>query len=279
VFPRSPLTFFHAAVSSGMPVQPIVVGRAFLEATGARVGEQVAASTSGVPFEVRIVGVVEDFPPLDPQQPFAIVDGAGYELNRYAATRQIFPPDEWWLDVEDGRSGEVAARLAEPPFESEAIVDRAAIARSLTTDPVSLGLIGALGLGAVAAMVFAAIGFVVSATVSTSERVGEFALLRALGLSGRQLAVWLSLESAVLLFVGLAAGSALGVLLAWLVLPFATVTETGVAAVPGPIVVVPWQAVAPTIVLAVGLLLVTVLLVRRQVPSVRISGVLRARDE
>jgi hypothetical protein len=279
VFPGSPLTFFHAAVSAGMPVQPIVVGRSFLQATGARSGEQVAASTSGVPFDVRIVGVVDDFPPLDPEQPFAIVDAAGYELNRYATTRQIAAADEWWLDVEDGRSGEVAARLAELPFESEAIIDRAAIARSLTTDPVSLGLIGALGLGSVAAMVFAAIGFVVSATVSTSERVGEFALLRALGLSGRQLAVWLSLESAVLLFVGLAAGSALGVLLAWLVLPFATVTETGVPAVPGPIVVVPWQAIAPTVVLAIGLLLVTVFLVRRQVPSVRISGVLRARDE
>jgi ABC-type antimicrobial peptide transport system permease subunit len=173
----------------------------------------------------------------------------------------------------------VAATLAAPPFESESVVDRAALLRSLSGDPVSLGIIGALGLGAVAAMVFAGIGFLVSATVSVSERVGEFALLRALGLSGRQLAVWLSLESAFLLFIGLLAGSALGVLLAWLVLPFATLTQTGAPPVPQPTVVVPWQAVVPAWILAVVLLVVTIVIVRRQLPAVRISGVLRARDE
>jgi hypothetical protein len=91
--------------------------------------------------------------------------------------------------------------------------------------------------------------------------------------------VWLSVESAFLLFVGLLAGSGLGVLLAWLVLPFATLTQTGAPAVPSPTVVVPWQAIVPTWLLAVVLLAVTVVIVRRQLPAVRISGVLRARDE
>jgi hypothetical protein len=62
------------------------------------------------------------------------------------------------------------------------------------------------------------------------------------------------------------------------VLPFATLTGTGAPAVPGAIVVVPWQAIVPTWLLAVVLLGVTILIVRRQLPSVRISGVLRARE-
>ena len=127
-------------------------------------------------------------------------------------------------------------------------------------------------------MAFAAIGFLVSATISTNERRGEFALLRALGLSDRQLTLWLALENTFLLAVGLILGSALGLLLAWLVLPFVTLTGDGGAAVPSPIIVIPWGSIAPIWLLAGVLLLATVVAVRRQLPSNAIGGVLRAGD-
>ena len=150
--------------------------------------------------------------------------------------------------------------------------------RELSTDPVPLGLIGILGLGSLAAMLFAGIGFLVSSTISTSERIGEFALLRALGLSTGQLSLWLSIESVFLLVVGLVAGSVLGLILAWLVLPFATLTQTGLAPVPAPDVVVPWQALLPPYLAAIVLFVLSLWLVRRQLPDIRISGVLRARE-
>ena len=93
-------------------------------------------------------------------------------------------------------------------------------ARSLRTDPVALGIIGALAIGFVAAAMFAVVGFIVSAAVSARERVTEFALLRALGLSSVQLSSWLSLENAVLAGVSLVTGSLLGLVIAWVVLPF-----------------------------------------------------------
>ena len=134
-------------------------------------------------------------------------------------------------------------------------------------------------LGALAALAFAAIGFLVSATVTTSERVTEFAILRALGLSGRELAAWVSLENAFLLVFGLVAGSALGLVLAWLVLPFATLTETGAAAVPAPVIVVPWAAILPIYGAALVLFVVTVVIVTRQVRRAGITTVLRSGDE
>jgi ABC-type antimicrobial peptide transport system permease subunit len=143
---------------------------------------------------------------------------------------------------------------------------------------VALGLIGVLGLGSLAAIAFAAIGFLVSSTVSTTERLGEFALLRALGLSTRQLGLWLSVESVFLLVVGLFAGWLLGLGLAWLVLPFATLTQTGAAPVPAPEVVVPWGAIVPILVAVVGLFAASVLPVRRQLRDVELGGVLRAQD-
>ena len=73
--------------------------------------------------------------------------------------------------------------------------------------------------------------------------------------------------------------TAIGLLLAWLVLPYATFTLTGEPAVPPPVVVVPWDQLVPLYLVAVGLLALTALIVRRQLPRIRVSGVLRARDE
>ncbi len=82
----------------------------------------------------------------------------------------------------------------------------------------------------------------------------------------------------ILLAVGLVLGSVLGLLLSWLVLPFVTVTGTGAAAVPAPVIVIPWAAIVPIWALAGVLLLVTVLAVRRQLPARSIGVVLRAGD-
>lgn len=259
-------------------VLPVVASQSFLEATGAAVGEDLAARISGTGVTLRIVSSVATFPTVDPTTPFLIVDGETRDLQRLDTVDRVMPGSEAWLSVDDARAATVEATLAARPFETAEVVGRDALTVALATDPVPLGVIGVLGLGSIAAMAFAAIGFLVSATVSTGERRGEFALLRALGLSDRQLSIWLALENTFLLIVGLVLGSVLGLLLSWLVLPFVTVTGTGAAAVPAPVIVIPWGAIAPIWVLAGVLLLVTVLAVRRQLPSSAIGGVLRAGD-
>jgi ABC-type antimicrobial peptide transport system permease subunit len=158
-------------------------------------------------------------------------------------------------------------------------LSRSTVDRELRGDPLALGVIGLLGLGSLAAMVFAAIGFIVSATVSTAEREGELALLRALGLSGGQLSTWLSAEHGLLLVAGLGGGVGLGVLLAWLVLPFATLTTNGEPAVPSPVVIVPPDGLLPVAGLAAVVFVVTVVVLRRQLLRLRIGSALRARDE
>jgi ABC-type antimicrobial peptide transport system permease subunit len=206
------------------------------------------------------------------------VDAVTLAQLRFAANGQVNAPQEWWLSTEDGASAAVTDAVADAPFSAAAVVDRDALVRSLTSDPVPLGIIGAFGLGSVAAVLFAAIGFLVSASISTSERLGEFALLRALGLSPRQLAGWVSGESAFLLAFGFVGGALLGAILAWLVLPFSALTATGERAVPDPAVVVPLEALAVLALLGLGLLAITVVVVRRRVLAASVAGVLRARD-
>jgi hypothetical protein len=258
---------------------PVVASSEFLAQSGTRIGDTVTASGSVPNIGVRIVGSVESFPTLDPAVPFLIVDDATLELSRLVASGQPTPASEWWLRVKPGAEASVVETLHSSPYSAQAVIGRQELTRELSSDPVALGVLGVLGLGSLAAMAFAGIAFLASATVSTSERVGEFAILRALGLSARQLATWLAAESAFLLIFGLLTGSAAGILLGWLVLPFASFTQDGSAAVPAPVVIIPWAAIAPLYALTAVLFVASVLVVRRQLPSVRITDVLRGREE
>ena len=254
-----------------------IASRGLLEATGAAVGEDVVTTLSGTRLSIHVVGVLDTFPTLDPAEPFVVIDGPTLAIARFAANGSLRDPDEWWLAAADPAAAAVA--IATGPDPDATVLTAAGLATELSTDPVPLGVIGVLGLGSIAAMVFAAIGFIVSATVSTRERLGEFALLRALGLSGRQLSVWLSLENAFLLTIGIAAGIGLGLVLAWLVLPFSTLTSSGAVAVPSPTVIIPLTTLLPIVVAALGVFVVTLVILRRQLLTVRIGDVLRGRDE
>ena len=279
LFSASRIDYQRLLVPPVAPVAPVLVSPAFLERTGAAVGDTLKASVFGVPFDVRIVGEVDGFPTVDPGKPFALVDGLALDLVRLQAGVAPADTSEWWLSTADGASAAVAAAVAADPVAGSDVVDRAALGEDLTGDPLGLGVIGILGLGSIAALVFAAIGFLVSITVGTAERLGELALLKALGLGPRALLGWLSAEGVALLVVGLTAGVLLGLLLAWLALPFATLTASGEAPVPAPVVVVPAEAFLPTLALGALLVVATVLLVRRQLPAAKTSSVLRARDE
>jgi ABC-type antimicrobial peptide transport system permease subunit len=259
-------------------VIPIVASDAFMTATGASIGHELQLANNGLPIIGRIVGTVGLFAPFDPAKPFVLADLSTLDTIRYLATGQTAQADEWWLRVQSGSEPGVLAALRDKSAGTSSVIGRDELEHQLTSDPVPLGLIGILGLGSIAAMLFAGIGFLVSSTVSTSERMGEFALLRALGLSNAQLSAWLSIESVFLLVAGLAIGSLLGLLLAWLVLPVATLTQTGLAPVPAPVVIIPWEAILPVYLFAVLLFLVSLVLVRRQLPDIRISSVLRARE-
>ncbi|HJP70116.1 MAG TPA: ABC transporter permease, partial [Candidatus Limnocylindria bacterium] len=225
-----------------------------------------------------VAGTLSGWPTLDPTQPFVVAD-LGTLATWDHAQGAVTTADEWWLDVSDGSASAVAEQLRQPPYSADRVTANEELRRELLNDPVALGVIGSLALGALAAVIFAAIGFVVSATVSTRERLGEFALLQAIGLSHRQLSAWLSMENAFLLVVGLAAGTGLGLIMAWVVLPFVTLTQEATIAVPPIEVVIPWGIYALLYLVALGALAITVVVIGNLLARVRVSGVLRSGGE
>lgn len=256
---------------------PIVVSRSFTDATRGEVGDSVAIGSLTRRTEVEIAAIVDAFPTLDPERPFAVLDVGGYALSTYARSGEDLFADEWWLSATDEAAA--VATLAEEPYSVEALVSRTERAAALTEDPVALGVIGALAIGSIAALIVAIIGFVVSAVVSTRERLGEFALLRALGLSPGQLSAWLTIENAFLLAAGVVAGTGLGLVLSWLVLPFVTLTADARTVVPPVLVEIPWPAIGVVHLIAAVALVATVVVVGGILRRVPVSGVLRAGQD
>jgi ABC-type antimicrobial peptide transport system permease subunit len=123
------------------------------------------------------------------------------------------------------------------------------------------------------------IGFVVSAAVSAHERLTEFSLLRALGLSPRQLSGWLSLENGLLVLISLIGGTALGLLMAWMVLPFVTLTQDASTVVPGIIVAIPWGSILLLEGITIGALALVVLALAFLLRRVGLGTVLRLGEE
>ena len=256
---------------------PVVASQPFLALTSAAVGDELPASVQGSPIKVTIVGVIPEFPTLDPAKAFLVADGRSIAIARFIAVGAFRDPGEWWLASTDPEG--TAAAVALGPDPQATVISRVGLQRQLAGDPSALGVIGLLGLGSIAAMVFAAIGFVVSAAVSTSERAGELALLRALGLSAGEVSAWLSFEHIFLLVFGIGAGIGLGALLAWLVLPFSTLTQSGLPAIPTPAVIVPLGGLIPIVAVALAIFVLTTLALRQQLGRVKIGTVLRARPE
>jgi hypothetical protein len=246
--------------------QPLsaLLDRAAAGTAGLAVGDGLAVRVGGESYNLSVQGVVDGVPTVAPGRGAVVVDLPSLAARHYTTTGDLLEADEWWLDVADDpesappEAAAAATALRQRPDLGGGIVDRLALRRELQTDPLGLAVVGALAIGFVAAAAFAAVGFAVNAAVSARERLGELALLRALGAAPGQLFGLLAVEQAFLVGLGCLAGVALGVLIARLVVPLVLLTAQATRAVPPVVVDVPWPAVLG---LAAALALVLALVV------------------
>lgn len=225
------------------PAMTAIADESLLAATGTSVGDTLTLDVGGRARSVTLAGVVSGFPTLDPDQPALVVDQQTLAIQQFETNGTVNGADEWWLATAPGTVDTVAAALAAAPYSSPSVLTRSGRTQSLLADPVALGTLGALSLGFVAAALLAAIGFALSAAMAAHERMTQFALLRALGLSRGQLAGWLGRENGMLVAFSLLVGTGLGLVLAHLILPLVASTQAATATVPDVVVTVPWASV------------------------------------
>jgi len=110
--------------------------------------------------------------------------------------------------------------------------------------PERTGVFGILSVGFIAAALLTVLGFLLHAFISFRQRYIEFGVLRAIGLSVGQMISFLSLEQMLLIISGTTAGTALGVWVSRLFIPFLQVGTARNIDVPPFVVLIAWDDIA-----------------------------------
>jgi putative ABC transport system permease protein len=222
----------------------LLVERSFLDRNGLQVGDPLRLSLDvlGERAEIDFVvaGSVDLFPTQYPEDGPFFVGNLRYVFLRLGG---LYPYDVW-LAVEPGGTDSIVMALKQKGVPVLSVRDSRQIIGEEQQSPRRQGLFGLLTLGFLAAGLLTVVGLALNALVSYRERTIEFGVLRTLGLSIRQMRLYLAGEQVALLVMGMIVGTLLGVGSAGLFIPFLQAEATLHPHTPPFLVRIAWGDVA-----------------------------------
>ena len=248
----SPLTgrgIFHGAARSPLPV---LASKSFAKATGHFRGEEFEVSVAGHRIPVRLTDTIDLFPTMSRSgQRFLVADLVS--LVRYAnlgaIVRQLSPNEVWISTTGDGtqEEGLVQSLDSVEAYTSSSIHDSAELLAKSQVDPlVKAGWRALLFIAFAAVLILSCLGFLVHAYVSFRNRQLQFALLRTVGFSMRQMITMVWLEQALVIAAGMALGTWMGGRLGATIMPFLGHDDWGSQVIPPFVMEVNWGALLIT---------------------------------
>ena len=228
---------------------PVLASQSFLDSSGYDLGDEFLLSVSEHSVRVRLEEVIEFFPTMNPlREDFLIADLAS--LVRFANLDPIggeFHANEVWLSSTTTGADRLflVDHLRDEPFTSKFVDNRERRLDDSQVDPLAKsGWSALLFIAFAAALITSGMGFLVHAYVSVRTREGQFALMRTIGFSMRQLTALVLLEQALLIAVGMALGTWMGGRLSRVMMPFLGNDDFGTQVIPPFAVQVDWSALA-----------------------------------
>lgn len=219
-------------------------------------------------FEVR--DVIDLYPTAYPETPYLVVDYQvlNYVLQRAAA--MSLPTNEIWVRLHPDADSETIIDEIVASAPEGLIEDVQSVAATLETyasDVQSLGIIGLLYISFAVGLVLSAVGLFTYIALSVQARIGEFAVLRALGLPVSRL-VWLVVREQILIMgVAILLGIIIGQFLTMQVLPPLALSAAGGRVTPPYIIQLDLMLLIPffglLILVLVGILALSAIWMRR----------------
>jgi putative ABC transport system permease protein len=224
----------------------VLLSRAQMRANRIEAGDQVdvvvKAYDQQVALRLTVVGSFDLFPtwyPDEPEAEWAFIGNLDYLFDQ--AMTQM--PSRIWLkaspDVDYDRLRDRIFGVS--PGAHGVLFARPRILKEQGR-PERQGLLGLLSVGFGAAALLTALGFLLYALVTFRRRQVELGVMRAMGVSPAQMAVYLIFELGLLLLVGGAAGTGLGVLASHVYIPSLQIGAEVAARVPPYVVEIAWPA-------------------------------------
>jgi putative ABC transport system permease protein len=241
----SPVVAFRP-VHDSRPL-PIVVNQRFLDDRDHKVGDEFPAFVNGQYITVHIAGAFDLFPGYDPDtsEDLFVADGARFlavATRMPGAGSNVYPNEVWMGDRGTLPLDKEAMR--DKGLSVEQIFVRQDILAEQSSDPlIAASWEGILFISFGAVLLVSALGFITYSGIGAVGRSLEFAILRTMGLSGRQIFGVVTFEQAFVVLAGVAAGTLLGFPLSRLMISYMGLTERGKDPLPPLISVVSWQSV------------------------------------
>jgi hypothetical protein len=210
--------FPNYAVATAAPI-PALVPSQMLSRFGLTVGKQLQLQIDNIGITATIVGVVDHFPTLYPElgdfvvldrDPLLIALAYGHDQSPWA--------NEIWVKAASGGADAAIASLHGAPGLVQ-VLDQRSIAYDAAHAPQQLGLESNLLLGFVAALTLALIAFAFHFLILARNRLSEYAVLQANGMSPLQVRRSLVIEELLVAGFCLVCGVVLGALAAFVLLP------------------------------------------------------------
>ena len=228
---------------------PVVVSNVFLEEAALEVGSRVTIGVANIFVPVIIRGSFNLFPTWDPQggRSLILADRTylDYRVNRNPTSGGSLAPSEVWIrPTDDDGLQQLRSYLELSPPWLHTPWDVAAIRDLQDEDPlVAAGWEGLLFITFIAIVLLSALGFLVASVLVAQQQQGEFAVLRTMGFSTRQVLIVVGLEKLLIIFVSMAIGTLLGLQLGVMMLEFVGFVETGEALLPPFVTVTDWATI------------------------------------
>jgi ABC-type antimicrobial peptide transport system permease subunit len=181
-------------------------------------------------FDVEIVDSFDLFPTLeDPRvEPALVADGPTLEalLNLNPSGPLQYPNELWFRGGEEAQE-RLRGELTDGRFIGQLVsFDELQLAQQ--KDPlVAAGWEGILFISFAAILILSAIGFLIYSYLTAQQRTLEFAVLRTMGFSKRQIAIVVGFEQVFVIGLGMIAGTLMGMRLGSLMIRYMGLTETG----------------------------------------------------
>ena len=259
-----------------------IASSSFLSSVGVSVGDWVTIRIPGQFIPISIEGEVDYFPTLYPdQKPFLIMNYDRLASYGLGSNNRLYPNEVWLGLTQDARQRQAAvAELKGPAFRADKFYDRQEMLAAQKSDPlVAAGWGGILLIAFVGVVLVSGLGFVVYAYLSARGRHLEFAVLRTLGFSWRQIIGLVSFEQILVIGLGMGIGTLLGNQLSRIMMPFLQVTEKGETVVPPFVLVTDWHTIGIAYIILTLAFVITISMVVLFFSRVALHRALRMGDE
>lgn len=190
------------------------------EEKGVQLGDTISVKIAGNErVDLTVIAFVDYWPGINPNGQLIINENTGESVTQdflvcnYNYIRKLtdLQPYQVWLKLKDGAtSEELYADIEAKHLKLQRIKDSSQLLIEEKTDPELQGMNGALTLGFVVIMLMTVIGFLIYWIISIRSRTLQFGVLRAMGVTFREIISTLGWEQLLVSLVSIAAGFVIG---------------------------------------------------------------------